>query len=124
MTSRRRPSSRPTTPSAATDPAAAPDAAGAVEEYEDAADYDEDAEWEYEDADEVEAAEEPRGWPLGTLLAITLGIWAGRWFYRLPDGLEAVAGLLLVLLTAIFAAALYRRWVRRQFAQARARRRR
>ena len=93
------------------------DSAADLAEAEDDDEYDED-----EFADEFDDDEEPRGWPLGTLLAVTLGIWAGRWFYRLPDGIEQLAGLLLVLLTAIFAAGLYRRWVRRQFAQARARR--
>jgi hypothetical protein len=80
----------------------------------------------YEDEDDLddEPVEERRGWPLGTLLAVALGVWMGRWFYRLPDGLEAVAGLGLVLATALLAAGLYRRWVRRQMAAARARRRR
>ncbi len=80
-------------------------------------------EWEEVDDDEEgENGEEPRGWPLGTLLAMTTGIWLGRFFYRLPDALENVAAVLLALVTAIAAAGLYRRWVRRQFAQARARR--
>ncbi len=77
-------------------------------------------EWEEVEEDPVE--EEPRGWPLGMILATTVGIWLGRLFYRLPDNLENVAAVLLALVTAIAAAGIYRRWVRRQFAQARARR--
>lgn len=79
-----------------------------------------EVEWEEVEDDGDEEA--PRGWPLGALLATTVGIWLGRLFYRLPDNLEDVAAVLLALVTAIAAAGIYRRWVRRQFAQARARR--
>ncbi len=84
---------------------------------------------EYDELDEpdapdpdAEASREGRGWPLGTMLAVAFGIWIGRWFGQLPEGAEDTAGLLLVVVTAVLAAALYRRWVRRQMAQARARR--
>jgi hypothetical protein len=58
------------------------------------------------------------------MLALAIGVWAGRAFYRLPDGLENLAGLALSLATAVILAGLYRRWVRRQFAEARERRQR
>jgi hypothetical protein len=77
---------------------------------------------EYEDGPEEPSPDRQRAFPLGTLLAIAAGVWVGRAFYRLPDGLENLAGLLLALLTALLAAAIYRRWVRRQMAAARARR--
>ena len=83
-----------------------------------------DSEDDFED-DLTEAApedERERRWPLGVMLAVVLGVWVGRAFYRLPDGLENVAGLGLSLVTAVIAVAIYRRWVRRQFATARARR--
>ena len=91
---------------------------------------DDDLDDEFEDEDEFEDdlaepafEEEPeRRSPLGVMLAVVLGVWLGRAFYRLPDGLENLAGLGLSIVTAVIAAALYRRWVRRQFAQARARR--
>lgn len=91
------------------------------DEYEDG--Y-EDEEFEDDDGDDEPDGEraQPRGWPLGTILAFSIGVWAGRWFEVLPDGLESLAGYLMVLVTAGCAAGLYRRWVRRQFAQARARR--
>ena len=86
----------------------------------DGADPDDDFE---DDLDEPAPGEErERRWPLGVMLAVVLGVWVGRAFYRLPDGLENLAGLGLSVATALIAAAIYRRWVRRQFASARARR--
>jgi hypothetical protein len=98
-------------------PAAPGDAGLEAAEYEDYEEFD-----EYEDGLEEPSPERRRAFPLGTLLAIAAGVWVGRAFYRLPDGLENLAGLLLALLTALLAAGLYRRWVRRQMAAARARR--
>ncbi len=74
-----------------------------------------------EDEDE-QAPEERRGWPLGSLLLFAIGIWVGRWVSRMPVNAQETVGLLLVIATAVLGAALYRRWVRRQMAQARARR--
>jgi hypothetical protein len=85
---------------------------------------DEDFDDEFEDdLDEPAPEEEPeRRWPLGVMLSTVIGVWVGRAFYRLPDGLENLAGLGLSLATAVIAVGIYRRWVRRQFATARARR--
>ncbi|MCC6236936.1 MAG: hypothetical protein IT299_05100 [Dehalococcoidia bacterium] len=79
---------------------------------------------EIDDLEEEEerAAEERRGWPLGGLLLFAIGIWVGRWVSQLPVNAQETVGLLLVIATAVLGAALYRRWVRRQMAQARARR--
>ncbi len=85
----------------------------------DDAEYEDD---EFEDDELDEEAAQPRGWPLATMLAFSIGMWAGRWFEVLPDGLESALGFLMVFVTAVSAAGLYRRWVRRQFVQARARR--
>lgn len=79
---------------------------------------------EFDDDDFEDEPEEPRDrrWPLGTLLGIAIGVWAGRAFYRLPDRLEDLAAIGLSVVTAMFAVGIYRRWVRRQLAEARARR--
>ncbi len=105
MTARRPPSSQPSPVASARDEGTNLEAGDDLDEWE-----------------EVEEEDEPRGWPLGMLLATTVGVWLGRLFYRLPDNLENLAAAMLALVTAIAAAGLYRRWVRRQFAQARARR--
>jgi hypothetical protein len=98
------------------------DAAADVEPTDDLAEWDElEDDDEFEDDDEPEPALERR-WPFGVMLAVLLGVWVGRAFYRLPDGLENIAGLALSIATAVVAVAIYRRWVRRQFATARARR--
>ena len=74
-----------------------------------------------EDETDDEPAER-RGWPLGALLLFALGIWVGRWVSQLPVNTQETVGLLLVIATAVLGAALYRRWVRKQMAHARARR--
>lgn len=65
---------------------------------------------------------ERRGWPLGAMFLFAIGIWVGRWVSQLPVNAQETVGLLLVIATAILGAALYRRWVRKQMAHARARR--
>ena len=36
--------------------------------------------------------ERERRWPLGVMPSVILGVWVGRAFYRLPDGLETIVG--------------------------------
>ncbi|MSP22454.1 MAG: hypothetical protein EXR66_05500 [Dehalococcoidia bacterium] len=92
------------------------DAGDGIDEYDE---YQDEQNDEFED-DEPE--ERPRGWPWGAMLATAIGVWAGRAFYRLPDRLEDLTAFALTALTALFAVGIYRRWVRKQLAQARARR--
>jgi hypothetical protein len=77
---------------------------------------------DFEDEEEDEGEEPERRSSLSVMLALVIGVWIGRAFYRLPDGLENLAGLALSLATALILVGIYRRWVRRQFAEARARR--
>lgn len=77
---------------------------------------------EIDDLEDEEAPAERRGWPLGAMLLFAIGIWVGRWVSQLPINAQETVGLLLVIATAVLGAALYRRWVRKQMAHARARR--
>jgi uncharacterized membrane protein len=59
---------------------------------------------------------------LGPWIVLILGVWLGRAFQLLPAGIEAPAGVVLALASAVLLAVAYRRWARAQMERARLRR--